>query len=101
MLMNNNDLAVKIDIDWYDILSLIWTSGYILLELQLMSRLSCAAKNRRKMKYFFSDSYLTFQFFSHLMVIVGMILKVATSCLFCSWTIKYFCSTGLPLTRSR
>ena len=96
--MNNNDLAVKIDIDWYDILSLIWTSGYILLELQLMSRLSCAAKNRRKMKYFFSDSYLTFQFFSHLMVIVGMILKVAAVS---SGHKRIFCSTSLPLTRTR
>ena len=72
-------LVDKIDLDWYDILSFIWTLSYILLQFQLMLRLSRATKTRRKMKHFFSDAYLTFQFFSHLMVVIGMILKVEAS----------------------
>ena len=75
-------LVGQLDLDWYDILAFILTFSYVVLECQLMSQLTCAVKNSssrsEKLKCYFSDTDLTFKFFSHIILLMGMILKVTT-----------------------
>ena len=76
---------------FYDVAAFIWTLGYVVLEAQLMIQLSSTIQLdsiklsstfnlnsvKKKISCLLADAYLNIQFFSHLLLLLGMIIKVS------------------------
>ena len=85
------DLFFADKLAFYDVAAFIWTLGYVVLEAQLMIQLSSTIQLdsiklsstfnlnsvKKKISCLLADAYLNIQFFSHLLLLLGMIIKVS------------------------